>query len=224
MCGRFTLTLPVEAMEELFEATATDTLPPQTPRYNICPTQMIPAIVAHDGARHIAPMRWGFIPRWYKAPNDGPLLINARSETIAEKPAFRDAARKRRCLIPASGFYEWTHRLGRGKEPWYIRSTGNAPLVFAGIWQGWTPPEGGDRLVTCAIVTCAASADIADVHDRMPVLIAPEDQALWLGEDGDGAARLMRPAPTNSLRKHRVSTQVNSMRAEGESLVNPALM
>ncbi|NNU79981.1 SOS response-associated peptidase [Halovulum dunhuangense] len=220
MCGRFTLTAPVAALETLFEAEAGDVT--DMPRHNICPTQDIAVVVAHAGARHIVPMRWGFIPRWYKTPSDGPLLINARSETIAGKPAFRDACRTRRCLIPASGFYEWTATAGKGKEPWYIHPAApdDGVIAFAGVWQSWTAPE-GKRLVTAAIVTTAANESLAPVHHRMPVIVAPEDWALWLGEAGKGAATLMRPAPEDLLTRHRVSTRVNGMKAEDPELIAP---
>lgn len=221
MCGRFALTMPTEAMEDLFEASAVETLPAAEERYNICPTQTIPVVVAHDGARHIAPMRWGFLPKWYKTPNGGPLLINARSETIREKPAFRAAFPRRRCLIPASGFYEWTHRLGRGQAPWYITMAGNAPMAMAAIWQGWTPPEGGERAITCAIVTCDAGEDIAEVHHRQPVFVAPDAVETWLEGDAGAAGELMVPSPAGVLRRHRVSTEVNSMKNQGPGLIAP---
>lgn len=225
MCGRFALTLPTEAIEALFDASAAPDLAlPEGPRHNICPTQTIVTVVAHAGARHLAPMRWGFIPNWYKAPNDGPLLINARAETIAEKPAFRAAVRSRRCLIPASGFYEWTKAPDGGKDPWFIappEGTNSAVLALAGVWQSWTPPDGGARLVTCAIVTCAANATMSRIHKRMPVLIDPDDQALWLGEAGKGASALLHAPPEDALAPHRVGRAVNTMRAEGPELIVP---
>lgn len=221
MCGRFTLTLSDEDLERLFEAEATADLPP-VPRLNICPTQDIAAVVVDDGARILKPMRWGFIPHWYKKPNDGPLLINARAEGVAEKPAFRAACRSRRCLIPASGFYEWTKAADGGKDPWYIYpAEQGAVLALAGIWQDWTPPEGGDLLSTVAIVTTGANTALKPVHHRMPVIISPPDWALWLGEAGTGAAPLMRPAPEDMLSMHRVGRAVNSMKADSPDLTAP---
>lgn len=217
MCGRFTLTVSEEDLAELFSA-ETGALPP-TPRWNICPTQDIAVVVAHDDARHITPMRWGFIPRWAKSPTDGPLLINARGETIAEKPAFRDAVRKRRCLIPASGFYEWTKANDGGKDPWYIAPATGEVMALAGLWQSWTGPD-GTRLVTTAIVTTAANATLSTLHARMPVIVAPENWALWLGEEGEGAAVLMTAAPEDHLRFHRVDRAVNKMSAAGPELVS----
>jgi putative SOS response-associated peptidase YedK len=190
------ITSSFEAMAGLFEAVLADGLGPDAPRPNVSPTEAIPAVVATPEGRAIVPMRWGFLPSWYKAPNDGPLLINARAESIAEKPAFREAARERRCLIPANGFYEWKGAKG-AKTPFVIRPRDGGLVAFAGVWQDWGHGEG--RGPTCAIVTTDANRPCAEVHDRMPVVIAPTDFALWLGEAGRGAALLMRPAPDDAL-------------------------
>jgi len=169
----------------------------------------------------VVKMRWGFIPHWYKTPNDGPLLINARAETIAQKPAFAKAARERRCLIPATGFYEWTKAEDGGRDPWYIHPVDRASFAFAGIWRTWALPE-GQRLETVAIVTCEAASDIAHIHHRQPVMIEPDDHALWLGEAGKGAAVLMKPAKIGTLAAHKVARKVNSSRAPDEpSLIEP---
>jgi putative SOS response-associated peptidase YedK len=164
-------------------------------------------------------MRWGFLPHWYKTPTDGPLLINARAETIAEKPAFRAACRERRCLIPATGFYEWTKDAEGTRWPWYFHDPSGAPLVFAGVWQDWE--RDGQRLTTCAIVSTAAGPAMSEIHHREPVTLAPDDWALWLGEDGKGAARLMTAAPTARIARHPVDRRVNSNRAEGPDLIAP---
>jgi len=213
MCGRFALTLPTDAMAALFGALPANDLP-IVPNYNICPTNNVHVVWTGEN-RRLSAMRWGFLPFWYKTPADGPLLINARAETIAEKPAFRDAARARRCLIPATGFYEWSKGDGGVRLPWYIQRTDGAPLAMAGIWQDW----GEDRLPTCAIVTTRANDTIAAVHHRMPVVLEVQDWAKWLGEDGHGAATLMRPARDEVLTYHRVGTEVNSNRASGSGLV-----
>lgn len=205
-------------MARLFAAQPANDLPP-VPRFNICPTVQIHVVTAAEGARRLQGMRWGFLPQWYKSPADGPLLINARAETLAEKPAFRAAARARRCLIPADGFYEWTKDAGGARLPWYIRRRDQGPLVMAGIWQDWGPEEA--RIATCAVVTTSANADIAALHDRMPLVLDPVDWPLWLGEAGHGAARLMRPAPVDTLEAWRVDPAVNSNRAEGEGLRAP---
>jgi putative SOS response-associated peptidase YedK len=196
MCGRYMITSPFEAMARLFEAEPA-ALGPDAPRPNLSPTQSAPVVLAGAAGRRIVPMRWGLLPPWYKTANGGPLLINARAETLAEKPAFRTAARERRCLVPADGFYEWQGEKG-AKTPFVIRARAGGLLAFAGVWQDWRGPDGA-TIPTFAIVTCAANATLAPIHDRMPVLIAPADFALWLGEAGPGAARLMVPAPDDAL-------------------------
>ncbi|MGP1357386.1 SOS response-associated peptidase [Roseicyclus sp.] len=218
MCGRMTLTHPNDAMARLFDATASNDLP-EVPRYNICPTQSVGVVTASDGGRRLRPMRWGFVPHWYKTPTDGPLLINARAETIAEKPAFRAACRERRCLVPVTGFYEWTKGEDGARLPWYFTPADGEPLVLAGVWQDWE--REGVRLTTLAVVTCAASDWMAETHHREPVSLAPEDWALWLGEEGKGAAPLMRAAPEGRYRRWRVDPRVNSNRAEGPDLIEP---
>lgn len=196
MCGRYMITSPFEAMTDLFEAVAAEGLGPDASRLNVSPTETVPVVVSNPDGRALVPMRWGLLPSWYKGPSDGPLLINARAESVAEKPAFRQAVRQRRCLLPANGFYEWKGEKG-AKVPFSIRRPDGGLLAFAGLWQDWGPPEG--RIATCAIVTCAANARLASVHERMPVVLAPEDWPLWLGEKGAGAAVLMRPAPEEAL-------------------------
>lgn len=218
MCGRFAITLPPEAMANLFNATLANDLPP-VPNYNVCPTTDIAVIDSRDGTRIARPMRWGFIPHWYKKPNDGPLLINARAETIAEKPAFRAACRERRCLIPCDGFYEWHRPDGGDKQPWFIQPAEAGPMVFAGIWQTWKVDN--QELNTCAIVTTEASGKMARIHHRIPVILQRESWAKWLGEDGHGAARLMRAASDSDLRFHKVGRAVNSNRASGSELIAP---
>ncbi len=218
MCGRFVLTHPSEALAQLFEAAPANDLPP-VPAYNICPTQQVHVVSSGDEGRRLVAMRWGFLPHWYKTPTDGPLLINARAETLAEKPAFRAACRERRCLIPATGFYEWTKDEGGKRLPWYIHPADGSPTAFAGVWQVWE--RGEDRLVTCAIVTTDASADLRAIHHRMPLSIAREDWPLWLGEAGKGAATLMHPGPEGLFDFHRVDPAVNSNRAQGEDLIAP---
>jgi putative SOS response-associated peptidase YedK len=219
MCGRFAITLPVDAMARLFDAAPDNDLP-VPPDYNVCPTRPVNAVRTGAGGRRLSALRWGFLPHWYKTPTDGPLLINARAETIADKPAFRAAARERRCLIPATGFYEWTKDDAGNRLPWYIARADGAPLVMAGVWQDWTGAD-GTHLATCAIVTTAASTVMAELHHRMPVILEPADWPLWLGEAGKGAARLMRAAPEDALVWHRVGTAVNSNRASGPELIEP---
>jgi putative SOS response-associated peptidase YedK len=213
-----TMTHPADAMARLFEATPSNDLP-EGPNYNVCPTNSVGVVTSDEGARRYRPLRWGFLPHWYKTPTDGPLLINARAETIAEKPAFRAACRERRCLIPATGFYEWVKDADGNRLPWYFTTPDGAPLVFAGIWQDWA--TGDAPLTTCAIVTCPASHWMAETHHREPVSLAPEDWGKWLGEEGKGAALLMRAAPEGRYLRWRVDPKVNSNRASGADLIEP---
>lgn len=220
MCGRMALTLPPDAMAQLFAAAPANNLP-RVPNYNVCPTNDVYIVTSDENAeRKLRAMRWGFIPKWYKKPSGGPLLINARAETIAEKPAFRDAARQRRGLIIATGFYEWTKDAEGGRDPWYIARSDTAPLAFAAVWQDWKDPK-GDNMATCAIVTTGANRPMQAIHHRMPVILGPEDWPLWLGEAGKGAATLMKAAPDDLLAWHRVDRAVNSNRASGEELIEP---
>lgn len=220
MCGRFSITLPTDAMAQLFDAQPDNDLPP-VPNYNVCPTTQIHVIARpEDTARRLMSMRWGFLPHWYKTPNDGPLLINARAETIAEKPAFRAAARARRALIVATGFYEWTKTADGARDPWYIARTDGAPLVMAAVWQTWQSAD-AEALRTCAIVTTAANASMSEIHHRMPVILTPDTWPLWLGEAGHGAAALMTAAPEDALTQVRVGRAVNSNRASGPDLITP---
>ncbi|MGZ9811905.1 SOS response-associated peptidase [Pseudoroseicyclus sp. H15] len=218
MCGRMALTLPKEAMVEMFEAIPSNDLP-ATPSYNICPTDPVHTVTSAEGQRRLRPMRWGLIPRWYKAPNGGPLLINARAETVAEKPAFREAIRSRRCLIPASGFYEWSKDEDDNRLPWFVHRIDGAPMVFGGLWQEWQGEAG--PLTTCAVVTLAAAGEMARIHHRQPLVLAPEDWPLWLGEAGHGAATLMKVPPEGTLELYRVDRAVNSNKADGPELLEP---
>lgn len=207
-------------MAKLFEAQPDNDLPP-TPNFNVCPTNQVHVVVSSpDASRRLTAMRWGFLPKWYKKPAGGPLLINARAESIAEKPAFREAARLRRGLVVATGFYEWTKTEEGARDPWYIHATDGAPLVMAAVWQDWISPEGETRR-SCAIVTTAANRRMAQIHHRMPVILCSQDWPLWLGEAGHGAATLMRAAPEEALTLYRVDRAVNSNRASGPALVAP---
>ncbi|MDW3224827.1 MAG: SOS response-associated peptidase [Paracoccaceae bacterium] len=222
MCGRFATTLPSDAMAQLFAAQPGNDLP-DVPNFNVCPTNQIHVVTgAGDGTRRLSAMRWGFVPRWYKKPNGGPLLINARAETIATKPAFAEAARLRRALVIASGFYEWTKTPEGIRNPWYITPTRGEVLAMAAVWQDWTSTQ-GDLLRCCALVTTAANRKMGKIHHRMPVIVKQEDWALWLGEAGHGAAKLMHAADEEALQMHRVDRAVNSNRASGVDLIAPLL-
>ncbi|MDB3929840.1 SOS response-associated peptidase [Paracoccaceae bacterium] len=217
MCGRMAITLPNEAMAQLFNATPANDLP-LVPNYNVCPTVNVHTVTSDSGTRHIRAMRWGFMPRWSKKLTGGPLLINARSETIAEKPAFRDACRHRRCLIPADGFYEWERKEGEKPIPYRAVRADGKPMAMAGVWQEWEID--GNRITSCAIVTTEANAKMAEIHHRLPVILDPDEWPLWLGEAGKGAATLMRPVADDALDLQRVSSAVNSNRATGPELWN----
>ena len=219
MCGRFTITSPNAALIHLFGAVPANDLP-ETPRFNICPTNTVAVVTSDEGQRRLRPMRWGFLPHWYKTPTDGPLIINARSETVAEKPAFREAVRTRRCLIPASGFYEWSEGPEKSRLPWYVTRADAQPMALAGLWQRWD--AGGQAIDTCAIVSTAAGPGMTGIHHREPVVVAPADWPLWLGEAGTGAAVLMRASEAGVLAApYRVAARVNSNRAEGAELIAP---
>lgn len=189
------ITSSFEAMAHLFEAELTE-LGLDAPRLNVSPTEPVPVVVSVDGERSVLPMRWGFIPQWYKTATGGPLLINARSEKIAERPAFRDAIRTQRCLLPADGFYEWQGEKG-SRVPWVIRPPSGGMIAFAGLWREWRGPDG--TIPSVAIVTGPANATLRPIHERMPVLVGHDDFGLWLGEEGKGAARLLEPASDEAV-------------------------
>jgi putative SOS response-associated peptidase YedK len=215
MCGRFTITHPNEALAALFDAVVGNDLP-LGPNFNICPTNPVAVVSSDSGTRRLRAMRWGFIPAWYKAPNDGPLIINARSDTVATKPAFREAVRTRRCLVPASGFYEWSTGEKGEKLPWYFTRTDGQPMALAAIWQRWGEGE------TVAIVSTEAGPGMAGLHHREAVVLEPADWPLWLGEAGHGAAVLMKPSAPGMLAPPvRVGVAVNSNRATGPGLIVP---
>lgn len=215
MCGRFTITHPTEALAALFNAVPGNDLP-VGPNYNVCPTNTVAVVTSDGGTRRLRAMRWGFIPAWYKAPNDGPLIINARSDTIASKPAFREAVRSRRCIVPASGFYEWSTTEAGEKLPWYFTRADGEPMALAGLWQRW-----GD-IDTVAIVSTDAGPGMAGLHHREAVVLDRADWPLWLGEAGHGAAVLMKPTREGTFTPPvRVSKAVNSNRASGPDLIVP---
>lgn len=214
MCGRITITDPNEALAALFDAVAGNDLPP-VPRYNVCPTNPVAVVTSDQGLRRLRSMRWGFIPDWYKSPSDGPLIINARSDTVAQKPAFREAIRSRRCILPISGFYEWSAGPNQTRLPWYITRADGKPMALGALWTRW------GEMDTVATVTLEAGPNLVAIHDREPLILQPQDWPLWLGEAGHGAARLMHPTEAGLLRSHRVDPAVNSNRAQGPQLIEP---
>jgi len=217
MCGRFGLKASAAELQRAFDL---EPLPEAiAPRYNIAPSQPVLA-VRHDGARRHAELyRWGLIPSWAKDPSIGSRMINARAETIAGKPAFRSAFRSRRCLVPASGFYEWK-REGTGKVPHWIAAVDEGLLAIAGIWESWRAPEG--ELRSLALVTTAPNPLMAPIHDRMPVLLFGTERERWLSSDDPVELQgLLRACPDARLRAHPVSTLVNSPANDSAECIEP---
>ncbi|SEP68343.1 Putative SOS response-associated peptidase YedK [Faunimonas pinastri] len=222
MCGRYALVTNMEALRRIFAVEPFDErLVP--PRYNIAPTQPISIVALWERRRRLMPVRWGLIPAWSKQPDEMRVLFNARADGITEKPAFRNAIRRRRCLVPASGFYEW-QALGikagaSQKQPFWIRRDDEELVAFAGIWETWCGADGSE-IDTAAIVTTDANAALSGIHHRMPVIIAPEDFDAWLSSelDTDAALRLLRPAPDDALSCVPVSARVNAAVNEGPDL------
>lgn len=176
MCGRFTIAYPNTAIANLFEALPGNDLPPD-PNFNVCPTNPV-AVVTSDACRRLRTMRWGFIPARYKAPNDSPLIINARTDTVATKPAIRDAVRSRRCIVPATGFYEWSHRHKGAHLPWYFARRDGQPMALSVIWQRWQEVD------TVAIVSTGAGPGMAGLHHREPVILEhPMGRCGWERQD-----------------------------------------
>ena len=230
MCGRYAITLPPEAVRGYFAFAEQPNFPP---RYNIAPTQPIPVVRADPWsagqARRFILMRWGFIPGFVKDPKDFPLLINARAETLAEKPSFRAALRRRRCLVIADGFYEWRREagsVGRGgapRRPHLVRRTSGEPMGFAGLWETWCDPTGGE-IDTACIVTTSANRLVGQLHDRMPAILAPEAFAAWLDVDGVDAAKalaLVEPALEEALELVEIGPAVNRVANDDASLQEP---
>jgi putative SOS response-associated peptidase YedK len=218
MCGRYTLTTPGDV---LAPALGLESAPTLVPRYNIAPSQQVPIVRASAGGRReLVDARWGLVPHWAKEAAIGNRLINARAETLAEKPAFRDSFRRRRCLIPADGFYEW-QTLGKSKQPWLLRLAGGAPFAFAGLWSRWREPASGEELDTCAIVTTTPNELAATVHDRMPVILPPDVFAAWLDPASPGPAALLVPFPAASMTAYPVSRRVNDPTHDGPDCVQP---
>ncbi|RMF97883.1 MAG: SOS response-associated peptidase [Gammaproteobacteria bacterium] len=215
MCGRFAFYSPREAVLETFGVDLGFDPPP---RYNIAPSQDIVALrPGAAGERSGAWLRWGLVPSWAQDPAIGNRMINARAETVRSKPAFRAAFRRRRCVILADGFYEWQARNG-AKQPWYISAADGRPLAMAGLWERW---EGGEqRLESCTIITTEANRTLADLHGRMPVVLAPPQLDAWFGDsDLDRLETLLRPCPDDRLRCWPVSRRVNDPRHDGPELI-----
>lgn len=225
MCGRYALTTSPEVLAALLEL---DYLRYHlVQRYNIAPTQIAPVARKSGGgeARELVGMQWGLIPSWAKDRSIGSRLINARGETAAEKPAFRSAFKRRRCLVPASGFFEWK-KIDAGKrpqkQPFYIYRADEQPIVMAGLWESWDDPERGEALETYTVLTTEANAQLRDLHDRMPVILEPEQFSTWLDPDQHDVGTLqslLQPAAEGVLAMHPVSTRVNSPKNDDSTVL-----
>jgi putative SOS response-associated peptidase YedK len=216
VCGRYVLTSPGEAIAEHFRLAAVPVYPP---RYNIAPTQT--ALVVREtpeGRREAVGLRWGLIPFWAKEPSIGNRLINARAEGLADKPAFRAAFRRRRCLVPADGFFEWRALAGRRKQPYYVRLAAGEPFAMAGLWEQWRPQQ-GDTIATFTIVTTAANEALRPVHDRMPVIVAPADYDEWLSSPNPSA--LLGPWAGAAFEIVPIGTRVNDVHNDDPDLLEP---
>jgi putative SOS response-associated peptidase YedK len=219
MCGRFVITSPPAALRQIFGYIEQPNFPP---RHNIAPTQPIPVVIVENGVSHFRLMRWGLLPAWVEDPRKFALLINARAETVLDRPAFKNAMRRRRCLIPADGYYEW-QASERRKRPHFIHRRDGRPIGLAGLAETWIGPN-GEELDTVAIVTAPASAELAVLHPRVPVTIAPEDFDCWLdcrAHGAETAMALLTPPGEGEFVWHEVSTRVNRTANDDAQLILP---
>ncbi len=219
MCGRYCITSAPEAIRRLFRYRQQPNFPP---RYNVAPTQPVPIVRLVEGEREFALVRWGLIPAWVKDPKDFSLLINARGESVNDKPAFRNAMKRRRCLFPADGFYEWKEEDGRRKA-YHARPPGGGPIAFAGLWETWIGPN-GEEMETAAIVTTQANKTMGAVHHRAPVIVPPEQFDFWLEcrkVDEMTAAELFIPAPEGAMEVYEISPAVNRVTNDSPALLEP---
>ena len=221
MCGRYQVHTPIEQIAREFNAVLTDDAAVLAPRYNVAPSLKVPAVRVRDNTRELTAFTWGLVPSWSKDLS-GTKPIDARAETIFDTPTFRTAIRQRRCLLPADGFYEWQQRPG-GRQPWHIGMLDGSLFALAGVWQYWKRAA-NEAVVSCAIVVTDANEMMAEIHQRMPVIIARADYARWLDpslSDPGEIAKLLVPYPADEMRAYPVSTRVNSAKNEGVELVQP---
>jgi putative SOS response-associated peptidase YedK len=219
MCGRFTLATPGQTIAEAFELAAA---PELEPRYNIAPTQPVAVVRVGEGRRELSLMHWGLIPSWAKEAGIGARMINARGETVAEKPAFRGPFRSRRCLVIADGFFEWK-REGERKQPYYITMRDRRPFAFAGLWDRWAA-TGAPPVESCTIVTTAPNEVLAPIHDRMPVILPPASHAAWLDpavRESERLQPLLQPFDASAMLAYPVSPRVNNPRNDDRDLIAP---
>jgi putative SOS response-associated peptidase YedK len=222
MCGRFTLAADANLIQEAFPWL---NIPGDLqPRYNVAPTQPV-AVVPNDGKNQLDYFIWGLIPSWAKDPGIGNNLINARAETLAEKPSFRSSFRRKRCLILADGFYEWKQIPGqKSKLPIFIRLKSGQPFAFAGLWDEWHAPD-GSQVLSCTIITTTPNSMMQEIHNRMPVILSPEAYAAWLAQGDqkpEGLTSLLQPYPAENMTAYPVSQQVNSPNNDSPDLIRPA--
>ena len=218
MCGRYTLKTPTNVLAELFEIEEYPSA--LNPSYNIAPTQEVAAVVEEDDKRKLEMFHWGLIPSWAKDPAIGNKMINARAETASEKPSFRSAFKKRRCLILADGFYEW-QKTDSGKQPFYIHMKDGSPFAFAGLWEDW---KNGEEIRSCTIITTDANDLMNEIHHRMPVILPPENYGVWLDPDFDEKEPLMdllKPYPSDEMEAYQVSRRVNRPANNEPSCIEP---
>jgi putative SOS response-associated peptidase YedK len=219
MCGRYLITSAPEAFRRLFGYREQPNFPP---RYNVAPTQPVPIVRLYEGQRQFTLVRWGLIPPWVENPRTFSLLINARGESVNDKPAFRNAMRRRRCLLPADGFYEWKVEGGR-RRPHAVRPRDRGPIAFAGLWETWMGPN-GEEMETAAIVTKPADPELVHLHDRMPVIVPPDAFDFWLDGskvDAVTATALFGPGRADLLQAYEISTAVNSADNDNPALIEP---
>jgi putative SOS response-associated peptidase YedK len=224
MCGRFTLHTDPRILAKLF---GLDETPYLAPRYNIAPTQPVAIVrLGRDGTREWTYVQWGLVPSWAKDPDIGARMINARSETVAEKPSFRAAFKRRRCLVPADGFYEWQKR-GSQKQPYYITVQDGDPFAIAGLWEYWEGAD-GSALESCTLLTTEPNQKLAEIHNRMPVILRPDDFSEWLGDgtelrpsEQSPLFHLMRAYDEDAMQVTPVSRYVSNSRNEGPECIEP---
>jgi putative SOS response-associated peptidase YedK len=230
MCGRYTLSQSAEAIAKSFDISDTQNITSLQPQYNIAPTQAVLVVLQNQdiNKRVLQRLRWGLIPSWAKDASMGAKLMNARAETVAEKPSFRAAFKRRRCLVIADGFYEWQHQEGKKegkKQPFYFQLQDKQPFAFAGLWEHWQPPEAeAEEIASCTILTTNANELMQPIHDRIPVILQSEDYDLWLDvqvQDPEMLKPLLQPFPAEAMTAYPVSTVVNNARNNTPECIVP---
>ena len=223
MCGRFTNKAKPEQIKKEFKIGNKNPNLYQ-PRYNIAPSQMIEVVFEPENERILSPLKWGLVPHWAKDAEIGNRMINARAETLTEKPSFREAFKSRRCIIPASGFYEWQKKSTGAKQPFYFYLKDKEVFGFAGLWEEWIDKQTGEALETCTIITTEANEVLKPAHERMPVILKPEVYDDWLDEkmkDERNMEEVLIPYPAGEMTSHAVSKSVNIPDSDSDELIRP---